>query len=173
MANPSTLNTYGGTHQYRQPFSANPGFSSMNNTNQFNDDDSDDPLMGNDDETGTLPRTELEQSVSTTLLKLAGSTPSLLLSGLTSFFERGGHQSRSLPQQQQSKGNLLEDSGHGMPSLIPGPTNGLGAVMPQFGGMLGNGGGGINAVKKPKASLLDDYDESPMEARLREISWRN
>lgn len=164
--NASNLKTNGGTNGYSQSFSLSPKFVSGSN-----DDDSDDPLMANADDTGTLPRTELEQSVSTTLLKLAGATPSLLLSGLTSFFDRGGPARTS---SSESKGSLLDDtSDHRMPPP-PMPTNGFGGPMlPPFGSMLRNANGGSSTgPKKSKASLLDDYEESPMEARLREVSWR-
>lgn len=104
--------------------------------------------------------TELEQSVSSTLLKLAAS-PSKLFSGLTSFFGDPGETSMmtatTTTGQQQSEGQSMKKQAA---ASIPSPP--AGQVPPQAAGKS----------KPSKSSLLDDYDETPMEARLRTVAWK-
>jgi hypothetical protein len=85
----------------------------------------------------SIPPSELEQSVSATLLKLA-STPSKLFSGLTSFF--GPNEEAASSQRH------------------PPPSIGL-----------SKNGDGDRRPSLSKISLLDDYEETPDEARLRNI----
>jgi len=114
--------------------------------------------------------TELEQSVSTTLLKLAGSS---IISGFTSFFERGGGE---LPAQS------MDDDDD-----IPGTTNGGGEMQrnpsKSRGGLLDDyeetpaeadvrrlsSSGSHHSSSSAKKSLLDDYEESPLEAQMRAV----
>jgi hypothetical protein len=87
----------------------------------------------------TMPPGELEQSVSTTLLKLA-STPSKLLLGITSFFDRSDT----------------------IDTVATTSTSGDVATH-----------AAARRMSSSKASLLDDHDDSPMEARLRAVHFQN
>lgn len=93
---------------------------------------------------GTMP-TELEQSVSATLLKLAGS-PSRFFSGLTSFFGETGVSAAVTNQPPQDDEVMPWDDDRKAPAAIM-----------------------ASSTKKSQNNLLDDYDESPMEARLRSL----
>ena len=115
----------------------------------------------------TLPApTELEQSVSATLLKLAGS-PAKLYSGLTSFF---GGSSESDPAEpkldtvppppsvgMQPRSNTLD----GIPPPPPGPTSSTTTASTMVG------------TKRSSTSLLDDHEETPMEQRVRGATWKS
>jgi hypothetical protein len=89
---------------------------------------------------------ELEQSVSATLLKLAGA-PSKLFSGISSLFERSETIGENGPECTDV---TLKDT-HANTSTNPS------VQAPPEG--------------RPKPSLLDDFEESPMEARLRTVRW--
>jgi hypothetical protein len=93
---------------------------------------------------GNMP-TELEQSVSATLLKLAAGSPSKLFSGLTNFFGDRGV-SAAVNQQQQLQAMTTPEEGTMKPAAA-------------------------GSTKKSQNSLLDDYEESPMEARLRTVQY--
>jgi hypothetical protein len=88
---------------------------------------------------------ELEQSVSATLLKLAGS-PSRLFSGLTSFFGEAGVSAAVAPQPSRQP-HWQDEETKASASASAGSS------------------------KKSQNSLLDDYEESPMEARLRSLQY--
>jgi hypothetical protein len=93
------------------------------------------------------PPTELEQSVSTTLLSLAG-TPSRLFSGISGLFgdaPEGGDNEKKLGSGKRS---LLDDH-----EDTPEEARLRAAA----------------SLKRNKPSLLDDYDETPMEARMRSV----
>jgi hypothetical protein len=84
--------------------------------------------------------TELEQSVSTTLLKLAG-TPSRLFSGLSSLFDRTETSTAPHSPGDEAPGITQDDSTEG-------------------------------GSKKSSKDLLDDTEDTPMEARLRTVTWK-
>jgi hypothetical protein len=90
-------------------------------------------------------QTELEQSVSTTLLALA-SAPSKLFSGLTSLFSTDGNSDFGMATAAAK----LDDA--------PSPP-------------VASAGSTQTQATAGKPSLLDDYEESPMEARLRTVRW--
>lgn len=94
---------------------------------------------------------DLDTSVSATLLKMAG-TPSKLFSGLTSFFVDRA-MSEALPLRDKTTVAL----GNGT-SVASSATN-KNATAP------------TGLTKKSQNSLLDDYDESPMETRLRTVQY--
>lgn len=95
------------------------------------------------------PPTELEHSVSATLLKLA-TQPSRFFSGISALFgedEPPPKMTTTAPPlagTKRSQGSLLDDDDE-----VPIVTAGM---------------------KKRRTSLLDDYEETPMEARMRSIS---
>lgn len=111
-----------------------------------------------------LAPTELEQSVSATLLKLAGA-PSRLYGGLSSLFgsnQNGRGDSReNSNENSESVGNVGADQGD---------VSGLNDI---------NGRGQIPAIsarmtgRKSSASLLDDDEDTPMEVRLRGYGSQN
>jgi hypothetical protein len=90
--------------------------------------------------------TELEQSVSATLLKLAGA-PSKLFSGISSLFER----CETIGENESVYTDVPLKDAHANTSSNPSVQT------PPEG--------------RPKPSLLDDFEESPMEARLRTVRW--
>jgi hypothetical protein len=87
-------------------------------------------------------QTELEQSVSATLLKLAGA-PSKLFSGISSLFDRS-----------ETIGETTES---GSTDAALKETNSIAST--------------ATSAQQAKPSLLDDFEESPMEARLRTVRW--
>jgi hypothetical protein len=92
------------------------------------------------------PPTELEQSVSTTLLSLA-ATPSRLFSGISGLFGDGPEDTaKEPPPAGGGKRSLLDDH----------------EDTPQEARLRAS-------LKRNKPSLLDDYEETPMEARMRSV----
>jgi hypothetical protein len=116
-------------------------FEQQDSTSTGQYSDPEDPVAGNEESVeraraGTNGiTTDLEHSVSASLLKLAGA-PSQLFSGISAMFELN----------------------NGIPEEGPGP---LEDAVPSH----------ASSASRPKPSLLDDYDESPMEARLRTVRW--
>jgi hypothetical protein len=111
---------------------------------------------------GLLQPTELEHGVSATLLKMAGA-PSKLFSGLTSFFSDRGI---SASAAAGTTNNMSQTGSIGVAqSLLP--------ITPAaVADEMGRGSSSSSSMaKKSQASLLDDYEESPMEARLRTVQY--
>jgi len=102
------------------------------------------------DDLDPLPPGNLETSVSTALLGLA-SSPSKLFSGLTSFFAGS---------TTTTGAGVGADAGTvgGVVPLPPGGGDGSNAV-PAAG----------TASRRSSRSLLDDYEETPLEARIRTV----
>jgi len=123
--------------------------------------------------------TELEQSVSASLLSLA-TTPSTLFSGLTTLFDRTDTAtSLGLPGSSLAAGRGLVGSavsqsitgGNRAGSLI---GNNNSSKTNSNADSITSGAQSPSATRresKSRNSLLDDYDESPMEARLRAVPW--
>ena len=103
--------------------------------------------------------TELEQSVSATLLQLAG-TPSKLYTGFTSFFG-----SRS--DNRDEAGND-EDPPPPSAVMMPG-SNGSTQPIPSAAASSS----AMVGTKRSSSSLLDDHEETPMEQRVRAASRKN
>lgn len=99
------------------------------------------------------PPTELEHSVSTTLLKLA-STPSRLFSGFSSFFDRSGS-TEGAPGPTAVGMTAPVPQAAELPYAAPAPRL-QHVAMPRRG-------------SKSTKSLLDDDEDTPMEARLRSL----
>jgi hypothetical protein len=100
------------------------------------------------------PPGQLETSVSTTFLKLA-SSPSRLLAGLTSFFDRPSTTATGPVASVDGSGFGANQLGAGI-AEAPTSMQAQGIAMPRRG-------------SKSTKSLLDDDEDTPMEARLRTI----
>jgi hypothetical protein len=90
------------------------------------------------------PPTELEQSVSATLLKLAGSPSKHLLSGFTRFFETG-QASIGAPLRPAATGMSLDSEAYFLRAMAEaaGPQSAMAAAAPaQMMSSFGGGGGG-------------------------------
>jgi hypothetical protein len=134
---------------------------------------------------------ELEHSVSEALLKLA-TGPSRFFSNLSSIFDRSqssrassapslqsgtravSNESSGMQRNQQQNGGMFQRSmpPSGIPNMQQYSMSG-GMSLPQFGmppmtELRRNGGSFPPKSKRP--SLLDDYEETPMEARLRTVT---
>lgn len=117
------------------------------------------------------PAPNLEPGISTSLFKLA-SSPSRLLAGITSFFERPTATGVGPGLTSASGNSTSMDAGlggvgemsHGLPSMGANLTalvgmqshHAQGSVMPR-------------RASKSTKSLLDDDEDTPMEARLRSL----
>lgn len=113
----------------------------------------DGPIGGGDDIDGVIPPpAHLESGVSTTLMKLA-SSPSKLLAGISTFFsnEPSGFVGPGSRQSFSAEPDPLRED------AIPPPSAGLGRAM------------GRRPSKK-SSDLLDDYEETELEARMRAVA---
>lgn len=136
---------------------------------------------------------ELEHSVSEALLKLS-TGPSRFFSNLSSIFDRSHSsgassapssrlqsgarvvslESSGMQQNQQQSGGMSQGamSPAGMPNMqqysMPGGMSQPPFGMPPMTELIRNGGSYPPKRKRP--SLLDDYEETPMEARLRTVT---
>lgn len=145
------------------------------------EDDNTVTQQSNADGKSTAP-TELEQSVSASLLSLA-TTPSTLFSGLTTLFDRTDTAtSLGLPGSSLAAGHGLVGSavsqsiaaGNRAGSLIGNSSNNNNSKANSNANSITSGAQSPSASRresKSRNSLLDDYDESPMEARLRAVPW--
>ena len=114
--------------------------------------------------------TELEQSVSTTLLKLAGSS---IISGFTSFFERGGGE---LPAQSMDDDDDIPGATNGRGEMQRNPSKSRGSLLDDYEETPAeadvrrlSSSGSHHSSSSAKKSLLDDYEESPLEAQMRAV----
>ena len=128
----------------------------------------------NNNDRSTAPPPVLAPSVSSTFLQLA-STPSRLLSNISSvFFDRrqsalGGPPGAVRPEAEQDTiaAAMMElHGGHAPPDPSAPPTSELPPPPPSLIRPSISGG------KRNSNSLLDDYEETPMETRLRTVPSR-
>lgn len=101
----------------------------------------------------------LESSVSTTLLKLA-SSPSKIFAGISTFFSSNNNEDELPPADTNlfdEVTNNEDDNKSSSNSIPPPPPSGLGMPV------------GRRSSRK-SSDLLDDYEETPMEARLRAVA---
>ncbi|KAL7572530.1 hypothetical protein ACA910_000354 [Epithemia clementina (nom. ined.)] len=116
----------------------------------------------------TLPEpTELEQSVSATLLKLAG-VPSRFYSGVTSFFESAAAGNGDSENGSQSEVVTAPHSN----TIVRGIDKNMGPPPPPRGLDPNTPVTSMVGTKRSNKSLLDDHEETPMEQRMRAASWK-
>lgn len=119
------------------------------------------------------PAPQLEPSISTSLFKLA-SSPSRLLAGITSFFERPtttGVGGASVPGNAASAEAGLGGISQGLPTFTSmGASMGAESSAPaNLYSQTRQGSAMPRRASKSTKSLLDDDEDTPMEARLRTL----
>jgi len=112
------------------------------------------PLEKREEAQPPPPQQNLERGISSTIFNLARSPSQFLTSlksGVTSIF--GG-------------------DGGALDAQAPFPTSGMAGTMMGQGGAGNIGNGTLGATQQKRDSLLDDYEESALETRLRSVSSR-
>lgn len=136
-------------------------------------------IADDDDDIKPIVASELERSASATLLKLA-SNPTTFFSNLTDFFQRSTTTAAKSSQIQQDDISGLKEEGNGQrgtTSLSPyfyevPPTTMVAAASNASKSRAASSVSsslGLAVAKRSNASLLDDYEESPLETRLRSV----
>jgi hypothetical protein len=167
--NPSSRKRKAHASLPRLPYGVQAGSSSSSNSNKaaVEHDPSSDAALD-----GLLQPAELEHGVSATLLKMAGA-PSKLFSGLTSFFSDRGISAAAANMPHIASTGTATTANNTTNTLLPiTPASVAAAEM----GRSSSSSSGLAtsaaaSAKKSQASLLDDYEESPMEARLRTVQY--
>lgn len=124
-----------------------------------------------------VPPSELERSASATLLKLA-SNPTTFFSNITDFFQRSTTTTATTSQVQEDKAVVVnaevEEPNDSLPPLFFGahPKTMAAAAAATAARRTSSSLPpplGLNVARKSNNSLLDDYEESPLETRLRTV----
>lgn len=114
----------------------------------------------------SLAPTELEHSVSATLLKLA-TTPSRFFSGISALFDEDEPRPPVAVSTETSASAATVKTGNSPPPIVAGTKRSKASLLDDDDS--GDEAAAVFPVKKRRTSLLDDYEESPREARMRNV----